>query len=262
MPLQVQCGISESDNKSFAKISFPSIGLFVVIILSTKACLYLDTRKEGGGERSKQNTKKYYRILNGNPALPQVTWPGEALLGNNDTNNAGRILKIVAWQLLAHTFAIPLQLCNPRELCFCQAKCKACTVGSISLVSTALPILLKITSPASAHQTSGLFFFLHVKTLALFGGWECYVAHLPYIRHSQHKTARCHHGALLPQPIDSGSTLSTKSALCAARRDLHRRCSAKPHLDLWAKQQAESLVCGADVIPLPAVISFLQPLHL
>lgn len=169
MPLQVQCGISESDNKSFAKISFPSIGLFV-IILSTKACLYLDTRKEGGGERSKQNTKKYYRILNGNPALPQVTWPGEALLGNNDTNNAGRILKIVAWQLLAHTFAIPLQLCNPRELCFCQAKCKACTVGSISLVSTALPILLKITSPASAHQTSWLFFFSMLKH------WHCFEA--------------------------------------------------------------------------------------
>lgn len=47
--------------------------------------------------------------------MPQVTWPGEALLGNNDTNNAGRILKIVTWQLLAHPFAIPLQLRNPRE---------------------------------------------------------------------------------------------------------------------------------------------------
>jgi len=57
MPLQVQHRISEPDNKSFAKISFPPIGLFVVIILSAKAYLYLDTRKVGGGGK-KKNTEK------------------------------------------------------------------------------------------------------------------------------------------------------------------------------------------------------------
>jgi len=57
MPLQVQHRISEPDNKSFAKISFPPIGLFVVIILSAKAYLYLDIRKVGGGGK-KKNTEK------------------------------------------------------------------------------------------------------------------------------------------------------------------------------------------------------------
>lgn len=78
------------------------------------------------------------------------------------------------------------------------------------------------------------------------------------IRCPQRRTARCHHGALLPQPTDPGSTLNTKSALRIARRGpRHRRGSAKSDLDLQAQQQAESSVCGAGVIPLPAVISFL-----
>lgn len=97
------------------------------------------------------------------PTLPQVTWQGEALLGNNDTNNAGRTLKIVTRQLLAHGLAIPLQPCNPRGLCFCRVKCEACTVGSISLVSTALPTLLKITSLVSVRQNLGLILFSTLK---------------------------------------------------------------------------------------------------